>query len=109
MPKSLSIVATFAALTLVGCMSQGQFLDSRQPLAIQTAVTRGQFDLNCPNAMGQVLSREVTQPAFQGPMVQGEERGLFLIGVEGCGRRQSYQVFCPVGGDGCTALEGRQP
>ena len=109
MEKSLSVAAIFAALSLGGCMSQAQFLDSRQPLAIQTAVSRGQFDLNCPGATGQVLSREVTQPPFQGAMVQGEERGLFLVGVEGCGRRQSYQVLCPMGGDGCTALEGRQP
>jgi hypothetical protein len=100
-------LALIAALAVAGCMSQAQFLDSRQPTAIQTAVNRARFDLNCPNATGQVLSREVTQPALQGPIVQGEERGLFLIGVEGCGKRQSYQVFCPMGGDGCTALEGQ--
>jgi hypothetical protein len=39
--------------------------------------------------------------------VQGEERGLFTIGVAGCGQRRVYQVFCPMGGDSCTALEGR--
>jgi hypothetical protein len=108
MPKSSTILALIA-LASTGCASQAQFLDSRQPTAIQTAVNRGRFDLNCPAATGQVLSREVTQPAIQGPIVQGEERGLFLIGVEGCGKRQSYQVFCPMGGDGCTALEGRAP
>jgi hypothetical protein len=107
MSKSLTIWALIGALAAAGCMSQAQFLDSRQPTAIQTAVNRARFDLNCPNATGQVLSREVTQPALQGPIVQGEERGLFLIGVEGCGKRQSYQVFCPMGGDGCTALEGQ--
>ncbi|HTN71245.1 MAG TPA: hypothetical protein VMO00_09155 [Methylomirabilota bacterium] len=104
--KSFAVMAVVIALS-TGCMSQGQFLASRQPTAIQTAVSRGQFDLNCPSATGQVLSQEVTQPPLQGPMVQGEERGLFTIGVEGCGRRQSYQVVCPMGGDGCTALETR--
>ena len=63
-----------------------------------TAVTRAQFEMNCPSAAGQVLSQEVTQPALQGPIVQGEERGLFTIGVAGCDQRRVYQVLCPMGG-----------
>jgi hypothetical protein len=107
MEKSFIKVALITLLALTGCMSQAQFLASRQPMAIQAAVSRGQFEMNCPNATGQVLSQEVTQPALQGPIVQGEERGLFTIGVAGCGQRRVYQVFCPMGGDNCTALEGR--
>ena len=61
--------------------------------------------MNCPTANGQVLSREVTQPAIQGPMMMGEERGLFTIGVEGCGQPQTYQVVCPMGGDGWVGVE----
>ncbi len=76
-------------------------------MATQTAVNRARFDMNCPAANGQVLSREVTQPAIQGPMMMGEERGLFTIGVEVCGQRQTYQVVCPMGGDGCMGIEGR--
>jgi len=38
--------------------------------------------------------------------MMGEERGQFTIGVEGCGQRQTYQVLCPMGGDGCFAAEG---
>ena len=88
-------------------MNQADFLASKQPTAIQTAVSRGQFEMNCPDATGQVLSQEVTQPEIQGPYLGGEERGLFTVGVAGCGQRRVYQVFCPVGGDSCTALEGR--
>ena len=62
--------------------------------------------MNCPSAIGQVLSQEVTQPVIQGPYLQGEERDRFTIGVAGCDQRRVYQVFCPVGGDSCTALEG---
>jgi hypothetical protein len=109
MSKSPTIAILFAALGATGCMSQAQFLASRQPMAIQAAVSRGQFELNCPSATGQVLSQEVTQPAIQGPVVQGEERGLFTIGVAGCNQRRVYQVFCPMGCDSCTALEGRAP
>jgi hypothetical protein len=107
MSKSLTTWALLAALIATGCMTEGQFLASRQPTAIQTAVSRGQFEMNCPNATGEVLSQELTQPALQGPLVQGESRGLFTIGVAGCGQRRVYQVFCPMGGDSCTALEGQ--
>jgi hypothetical protein len=107
MSKSSTISALIGALGAAGCMTQGQFLATKQPTAIQAAVTRGQFELNCPSATGEVLSQEVTQPAIEGPMVQGEQRGLFTIGVAGCNERRVYQVLCPMGGDSCTALEGR--
>ena len=107
MSKSFINFAFITLLVLTGCMSQADFLASKQPTAIQAAVSRGQFELNCPNATGQVLSQEMTQPAIQGPYMGGEERGLFTVGVAGCGQRRVYQVFCPVGGDSCTALEGQ--
>ena len=107
MSKSSTVSALIGALGVAGCMNQQQFLASKQPTAIQAAVTRAQFEMNCPSATGQVLSQEVTQPALQGPIVQGEERGLFTIGVAGCNQRRVYDVFCPMGGDNCTALEGR--
>ena len=107
MSKSPTALMLFVALGVAGCTSQAQFLASKQPTAIQTALTRGRFEMNCPSATGEVLSQEVTQPAIQGPLVQGEERGLFTIGVAGCGQRRVYQVFCPIGGDSCTSLEGQ--
>jgi len=100
-------MALIAAPAMSGCASQADFLNSRQDIAMQTAVNRARFDMNCPSAQGQVLSREVTQPPIQGPMMMGEERGLFTIGVEGCGQRQTYQVVCPMGSDGCVGIEGR--
>ena len=109
MKRAILIVALIALSAFTGCASQADFLNSRQEIAMQTAVNRARFDMNCPAANGQVLSREVTQPAIQGPMMMGEERGVFTIGVEGCGQRRTYEVVCPMGGDGCTALEGRRP
>jgi len=108
MSRARFFVVVAVLLAGAGCMSQEKFLDSRQAQAVQTAVSRGQFDMNCPGAVGQVLSREVTQPPFQGPAMVGEQRGLFTVGVEGCGHRQTYQVLCPMGGDGCFAAEGRR-
>jgi hypothetical protein len=87
---------------VAGCATQAQFLDSKQDLAVQTALTRGKFELNCPEAQGTVLSREVTQPVLRGPY-PGVERAQFTIGVEGCGQRHTYDVICPEGGEGCFA------
>jgi hypothetical protein len=102
-------VGAFAALIgAAGCVTQQQFLDQHQAMAMQTAVSRGQFELNCPAATGIVISREVVQPALQatGPFlggVQGVQRAEYTIGVEGCGERKTFVVLCPEGGGGCFA------
>ncbi len=103
MRRFLTSVSIFAALTGAGCMTQAQFLSKNQPAAIQTAVSRGQFDLGCQQATGTVLSQEVVEPALQGPWVQGLQRAEYTIGVDGCGERKTYVVICPEGGDGCFA------
>jgi hypothetical protein len=72
-------------------------------MAMQTAVTRGQFEMNCPSATGMVLSREVVQPAIQAPALGGLQRAEFTIGVAGCERRTTFVVICPEEGDGCFA------
>jgi hypothetical protein len=95
----------FAALITTGCMTEGQFLASRQPTAMEMAVSRGQSEMKCPSATGEMLSQEFTQ-AIPSPIVQAGYSGLYTFGVVGCGQRRVYQVFCPMGGDGCTVLEG---
>ena len=106
MSRPLTILMLITLLVSTGCATNAQFLAAQQPTAMQVAVSRGQFEMNCPSATGEVLSKEVTQPAIQGPF-GGEVRGLFTIGVEGCNQRQVYQVVCPMGGENCVALEGR--
>jgi hypothetical protein len=90
-------------MVLTGCASSAQFLDGKQPMALKTAVTRGQFELNCPTATGAVLSSEVVQPPMRGPWVGGVERAEYTIGVSGCDKRVVFTVICPDGGDGCFA------
>ena len=90
-------------LTAAGCATQSQFLDGKQAAAMDTAVRRGQFEMNCPNAKGTVLSREVVQPVFQGPVAGGIQRAEYTIGVAGCDKRTTFVVICPDGGDGCFA------
>ena len=66
--KTYLCCVLLAALAVAGCVSQGQFLDSKQPMAMQTAVSRGQFEMNCPEATPTVISRDVIQPACKAPL-----------------------------------------
>ena len=101
------IVRWTAALTVLaavsGCATQQQMLAGKQQMAMQTAASRGQFDLNCPQAEPVLLSQEVTQPVLQGPWMAGIEREEYTIGVQGCGQRKTFVVICPQGGDSCFA------
>src|SRR5262249_16106780 len=90
-----------AVLAVAGCVSQGQFLDSKQAMAMQTAVSRGQFEMKCAAGTPVLISREVIQPALQGPWVNGIQRAEYTIGVSGCGQRTTFVVVCPDGGEGC--------
>jgi hypothetical protein len=101
MNKSLVILGL--AIVLAACATQAKFLDSKQAMAMQTAVSRGQFEMSCPGASGTILSREVVQPALQGPWVGGIQRAEFTVGVSGCGKRTTFVVVCPEEGDGCFA------
>ena len=91
------------ALVAAGCQSNAQFLDAHQAAAEQTAVKRGQFEMNCAAVTPTVLSREVVEPAIQGPRLYGVARAEYTIGVSGCGDRKTFVVLCPDGGEGCFA------
>jgi hypothetical protein len=65
MRRPLTRVALVAMLAATGCVSQAQFLENKRGMAVQTAVSRGQFEMNCPAATGSIISREVVQPALQ--------------------------------------------
>jgi hypothetical protein len=99
MLAALAVAATVAT----GCPTQQQQLDTRQDGAIQTALQRGRFDLNCPQATGTVLSRDYIQPAVNGPWVNGLTRVEYTVGVAGCNQRTTYVVICQQGTDTCFA------
>jgi hypothetical protein len=100
MVKILTVVALVA---LAGCATQQKQLQARQDGAVQTALQRGRFDLNCPAATATVLSRDYIQPAVQGPWVSGLTRVEYTVGVAGCNERQTYVVICQEGTDTCFA------
>ena len=97
-----SAIAVFAVL-VAGCVSQQQMLAQRQSGAVDTALQRGRFDLNCPSATATVLSQDYIQPAVQGPFVAGMTRVEYTVGVAGCNQRTTYVVICQEGTDTCFA------
>jgi len=100
--KSFAIfVVMLGLLSLAGCANQTQFLDNKQPIAMDAVLSQGRFDLNCQQVSPVLISREVVQPVLQGSFVNGLDRAEFTIGVEGCGKRHSYVVVCPDGNQGC--------
>jgi hypothetical protein len=103
MAKSFTRLALIAVLVSAGCASQAEFLNNHQFNATQTAVARAQFEMNCQQVTPVIISREVVQPALQGPWVNGIQRAEYTIGVTGCGQRTTFVVICPQYGDGCFA------
>jgi hypothetical protein len=98
---ALITVTCLAGLAgLAGCESTGQQLDAQQQQAIDTGLQRARFDMNCPQATGQVLSRQMIAPVS---IRFGVERAEYTVGVEGCGQHQTIVVVCPQDGSGCFA------
>ena len=102
------VMSILACLVTAGCASGPPFIDKAQPEAVSMAVRRGQFEMNCPAATGEVLSREEIQPAVQTYRYQGTVRAEYTVGVGGCGKRATYVVICPENGNSCFAAGGRE-
>jgi hypothetical protein len=103
--KLKTLFAAACLVGLAGCQSTDPQLDTQQQQAVDTALPRVKFDMNCPTATGQVLSRQMIQPvSFR----FGVERAEYTVGIEGCGQRQTIVVVCPQDGSGCFAGGPRQ-
>ena len=98
-------LALIAGALLVGCASEASFLDTKQATAVETALARGKFDMNCPAATGSVLSRQFIQAPTSGPRMAsvGVDRAEYTVGVHGCNQRGTYMVVCTQGTEGCIA------
>ena len=85
----LALVGVFAT---AGCQTQQQMVQGQQGMAVQTALNRARFDMNCQSATGQVLSTNVSQPEIQGRFASayGVQRFEYTVGVTG-------GVVCPQG------------
>ena len=92
-----------AAVLLAGCQTDAQILNKEQDMARDTALRRGRFELNCPQATATVLSSVMLQPIAW----RGTERAEYTVGVAGCGREKTYVVVCPLDTSACFAVSGR--
>ena len=103
-------LALVGGVAVAGCQTQQQMVQGQQGMAVQTALNRARFDMNCQSATGQVLSSNVSQPEIQGTFrsAYGVQRIVYTVGVTGCGMRRTYVVVCPQGGGGCFAAPGRR-
>ena len=91
-------LAVMVGLIVAGCASGPPFIDQMQPQAVDMAVRRGQFEMNCPAATGEMIARETLQPLVQTFRYTGPERAEYTVGVSGCGQRATYIVICPDNG-----------
>jgi hypothetical protein len=107
MNRSLVLATITTAATLWGCESQQQIVDKMQPNAVQVAQKRGAFELNCPQATAEVISKEMIQTPAPTYRYSPPQRAEYTVGVSGCGKRQAYTVVCAEGGTGCVAEGGR--
>ena len=104
MTRPFILLLLFAVMLTTGCaVTQTQFLDEHQPSALQAALSRARFDMNCPDATGTVISRDVIQPTFLGPYVSGIQRAEYTVGIAGCGQRTTVVALCPETGSSCYA------
>ena len=101
MVKAYALLALVVVIVSAGCATQQQFLQSKQDMAVQTVLGRAQFEMNCQELTTTIISKEVVQPALQGPWVNGIQRAEYTIGAMGCGKRATFVVICPEGGEGC--------
>lgn len=105
--SSLLAVMLLGVLALSGCQTTQQVMDSLQPQAISVATRRAQFEMNCPAAQGQLISRTEVPPVIMNPRFGGTTRAEYTVGVAGCGQRATYLVICPEDGSGCFAAGAR--
>jgi hypothetical protein len=116
--RNLKTLLILGLLLTVGCAPNRQeMLDRSRAIAMQTALNRGQFEMNCSSATGAIISRHVVQsakPLLQGPLTTGIPAAQYTIDVKGCSKANTYVVMCPAGGNGCSIPDaisfiGKQP
>lgn len=108
MKMSPAICATLGLAALAACTTDGQYMQQIEPQAVQVAVNRGKFEMDCQSVTGQVISKDMLQPAFRGFYAMGgPERAEYTIGAAGCGKRATYLVICPLNQTGCWSVGAR--
>lgn len=95
-PVRISLAALVLPMLISACATEAQFLAQNAPSALNTALARGRFELNCPQANGTILSQKVTYINGIGIGMGGGgyEWTEYTIGVRGCGKQAVYETMC---------------
>ena len=95
-PIRVGLAALALPLIISACATEAQFLAQNAPAALNTALARGRFELNCPQANGTILSQKVTyiNGIGMGMGGGGYEWTEYTIGVRGCGKQAVYETMC---------------
>jgi hypothetical protein len=106
--KTLLSHLTIVAMAGLSACSSVPLTTSKEPMAIDYALQRARFEMNCPAATATVLSKQTIEPPMVGVRfgAMGVERAEFTIGVAGCDQRRTLVVVCADGADGCFAADG---
>lgn len=105
-PIRVGLAALVLPMVISACVTESQFLAQNAPSALNTALARGRFELNCPSASGTVLSQKVTYINGMGIGMAGGggyEWTEYTIGVRGCGKQAVYETMCR-DQDNCNAF-----
>jgi len=93
------VIAGLMLAVAAGCQTTDP-LQQYEQNAIDTALARAKFDMNCPEATGSVLSSKQIEPVS---IRFGVARAEYTVGVQGCGKRTTMIVMCAEDGSGCVA------
>lgn len=93
------VIAGLVLTAAAGCQTTDP-LQQYEQNAIDTALARAKFDMNCPEATGSVLSSKQIEPVS---IRFGVARAEYTVGVQGCGKRTTMIVMCAEDGSGCVA------
>jgi hypothetical protein len=100
-------LAAIALVALSGCQTTDQILDAQEPAAMDAALKRARFEMNCPDAKASVLSKRLVEPSMRASRFGVPDRNEYTIGVEGCGKRETAIVVCASDASGCFASGAR--
>ena len=103
MPRRYLLLATTAATVIYGCSATGPRARMAAPSPLQTAIERAQHELDCPSATGRIISQNPINGPSNGDRAPELSRIDYKVGVDGCGQRETYFVFCQISNGACIA------
>ena len=95
---------TSISIVLTACMTNQQILDKYSGEAIETAESEARFAMKCDSLNSQILTSKIDElPERIWLNRMPIERQEYTVGIEGCGERRIYKLFCREN-EGCSVF-----